>query len=90
MIAMNAATALDKQITTYLVQLNTKQKKAVLTVVKAFVEGPEQEINPWKDADFVAEMDRRMVELERGKVKGRTWDEVKQSARQEVKSKKKK
>ncbi len=86
---MSVATAIDKQINAYLVQLSPKQKKAVLTVVKTFVEEPEEDLSPWKDADFVAEMDRRVAELESGKVKGYSWEEVKQRARQSVKTKKK-
>jgi len=35
---MNATTSLDKEITQYLPQLNVKQKKTVLTVVKTFME----------------------------------------------------
>jgi hypothetical protein len=89
MIAMSAVTAIDKQMTDYLVQLSPKQKKAVLTVVRTFVEEPEQEYSPWKDAGFLAEMDKRIEELESGKVKGSSWGEVKQRARQSVKMKKK-
>jgi len=87
---MSAATILDKQINNYLVQLNTKQKKAVLTVVKTFVEEQEQEYSWWKDADFVGELDRRSAEFRSGKVKGHTWEEVKQKARQSLKPQKKK
>jgi len=87
---MSAATVLDKQINNYLVQLNTKQKKAVLTVVKTFVEYQDQEDSPWKDPAFVGELDRRVVEFRGGKIKGYTWEEVKQKARQSLKSRKKK
>lgn len=90
MIEMSAVTPLDRQISNYLAQLNPRQKKAVLTVVKTFAEERDQEFNPWKDADFVADMDRRMAELESGKVKGYTWDEVKQQARNSIKPKKSK
>jgi len=46
--------------------------------VKIFAEEGDQESDSWEDAGFVAEMDRRMAELEGGKVKGYTWDQVKQ------------
>ncbi len=85
---MGAATAIDKQINEYLVQLSPKQKKAVLTVVKTFVEEPEEDLSPWKDAGFVAEMDKRIAELESGKTQGYNWEEVKQRARQTSKTKK--
>ena len=57
-------------------------------VVKTFAEEQDQESSPWKDAGFVAEMDRRMAEMESGKVKGYTWDEVKHRARNSIKPKK--
>jgi len=38
--------------------------------------------NHWDDKEFVAEMDKRMEELESGKVKGMSWDEVKRQARE--------
>lgn len=87
---MSAVTPLDKQISNYLTQLNSRQKKAVLTVVKTFAEEQDHESSRWKDAGFVAEMDRRMTELESGKVKGYSWDEVRQRARNSVKPKKRK
>lgn len=87
---MSAATVLDKQITNYLVQLNTRQKKAVLTVAKTFAEEQEQEYSPWKEAVFLAEINKRSAELESGKVQGYSWEEVKQKARQSLKPKKKK
>lgn len=84
-----AATTLDKQISNYLTQLNTKQKKAVLTVVKTFAEEQEQQSAPWDDPAFVAEIDRRTEELESGKVKGYTWEEVKAKTQQSLASRKK-
>lgn len=84
---MSEAT-LDKQINNYLAQLNTKQKKAVLTVAKTFAEEREEDSNPWKDEGFVTKLDKRIEELERGEEKGYTWEEVKQRARQSLKAKK--
>lgn len=86
---MSAAKALDQEITSYLVQLSTKQKQAVLTVVKTFA-GEHEEESPWKDKNFIAEMDRRVAELESGKEKGHSWEEVKQRARHSLKSRKRK
>lgn len=86
---MSAATALDREIANYLVQLNTRQKKAVLTVVKTFIEEQEQE-SFWKDKTFVAEMNRRLAELETNKVQGSTWEDVKQKVRKSIKPVKKK
>lgn len=87
---MSAVSPLDRQISNYLTQLNSRQKKAVLTVVKTFAEEQDQDSIPWKNPGFAAEMDRRMAELESGKVKGYTWDEVRQRARNSTKPKKRK
>lgn len=38
---MHSAKVLDKQIAHYLTSLNVKEKRAVLTVVKTFVEGKQ-------------------------------------------------
>jgi len=73
--------SIDKQINNYLAQLNEKQKKAVLTVVKTFAEEQESNLN---ESSFIEEMDKRIEELESGKVAGRTWEEVKQSARKSI------
>lgn len=83
---MGVAT-LDKQITQYLGYLNTEQKRAVLSVVKTFA---HEEDSLWMDKAFVAEMDKRFSELENGKVKGITLDEMETTARKAYKSKQKK
>jgi hypothetical protein len=82
---MSAATKLDKQINDYLIQLNNKQKKAVLTVVKTFAE--EQESDLWEDSAFIAELDRRTAEFETGKVKVLTLNELEARVRKAHKSK---
>lgn len=84
---MQAATLLDKKINTYLTQLNTKQKRALLTVAETFVAEQENE-SRWSSKAFVAEMDKRFAEYESGKVKGITLDEVEKQARISYKNKK--
>lgn len=84
------AVTIVKQINTYLPELNTRQQAAVLTMVKTFAEDQEQAYSPWKEPGFLEELDQRMAELESGKVKGDSWEAVKQKARQSVKAKKKK
>ena len=76
-----ATEALDKQISKYLPELSQKQKLAVLAVVKTFAEENESNL---EDPLFIKEMDRRIEELESGKVKGSTWEAVKQRARQSM------
>ncbi len=80
---MNSVASLDKKIANYVGQLNIKQKKVVLSVAKAFAEeGTNEDL--WEDEDFVKELDRRTQELESGKVKGYSWDEVKKITRQSL------
>jgi putative addiction module component (TIGR02574 family) len=82
---MNAATKLDKQINDYLIQLDNKQKKAVLTLVKTFAEEQENEI--WEDSPFITELDRRTAEYESGKAKVLTLDELEARVRTVYRSK---
>lgn len=79
------ASTLDKQINNYLSQLNPKQKKAVLTVVKTFAEEHESLLDV---PTFVDEMNRRSEELESGKIKGTTWEEVKKKAENSINKRK--
>jgi len=82
---MGVTAKLDKQINNYLGQLNNKQKKAVLTVIKTFAE--EQVENPWEDDAFIAELDRRTAEYEQGKAKVYTLDQLEIIARKAYKTK---
>jgi hypothetical protein len=84
-----AISSLDRQINNYLPQLNTQQKKAVLSVVKSYV-APHQENDPEEDKAYVAEMNRRFKEMEEGKVKLFTLDEAEAHARASYKPKKRK
>jgi len=83
---MSAAKPLVNEITQYLGQLNPQQQKAVLSVVKLFV----QEEDWWNDKTYMTEMDRRFTEMESGKVKGFTLDEAEKKARQTYKKSKRK
>jgi hypothetical protein len=86
---MGVAKKLDQQINDYLGQLNPKQKKAVLTVVKTFAE-EQLESDLWEDKEFVAEMNKRFEEMESGKVRLHTLEEAETYARQSYKNKKRK
>ena len=57
-----AVTALDKKINNYLAVLNTRQKKALLTVARTFA---EEQANDYSDA-FKAELDSRYEEYRNG------------------------
>ena len=83
---MGAVKLLDKEITQYLRQLSIPQKEAVLSVIKTFA----REEAWWNDKAYIAEMDKRFAELESGKVKGITLDELEAGARLSYKNRKQK
>ena len=83
---MGNAKPLVMEITHYLSQLNTAQPKAVLGVVKTFA----KEETWWTDKKYIAEMDRRFAEMETGKLKSLTLDELEARARQSYKKRKRK
>ena len=85
---MGAAKLLDRQINNYLLQLNTRQKKAILSVAKTFIE--EQENDVWGDEEFIAELDRRTTEYESGKAKILSLNELESKVRKAYKAKQKK
>ena len=70
---MNAAASLDKEITHLLPQLNVKQKRTVLTVVKTFMEDQQD----WWDEigeEQQEAIDKALAEIKAGKLT--THDEV--------------
>lgn len=83
---MNAAKPLVNEITQYLQQLNPQQQKAVLGVVKSFV----QEDEWWNDKEYITEIDRRFAEMETEKSNLITLDEAENKARQSYKNMKRK
>ena len=78
------AANIDKQINTYLEQLNPKQKQAVLSVVKTFAENRHED-DLWEDKTFIAELDRRSAEYESGKATVLTLDQLEAGARKSFK-----
>ena len=80
---MAATKLLDKEITHYLGHLSTQQKEVVLRVVKTFA-GEEEPW--WNDKTYTAEMGRRFADLESGKVKGYTLEEMEGGARESYKN----
>ncbi|HEY4290040.1 MAG TPA: hypothetical protein VGN00_23230 [Puia sp.] len=78
---------IDKQINTYLGQLNPKEKEAVLGVVKTFVENRHDD-DLLEGKAFIAELDRRTAEYESGKAKVLTLDQLEAKARRSYKAKK--
>jgi predicted transcriptional regulator len=64
---MGAVKSLDKEIVQYLPQLNIKQKKTVLTVVKTFMEGQEDWWDEISEAQQKA-IDKSLSEMKAGKL----------------------
>ena len=81
---MGAVKLLDKEITQYLGQLSVPQKEVVLSVIKTFA----REEAWWDDKAYMTEMDKRFAEMESGKVKGLTLEELEAGARQSYKNRK--
>lgn len=85
---MGVAKPLVKEINHYLEYLSADQQKVVLGVVKNFVPYEEK---VWQDEKhFEAEMKKRFKDLETGKDKGITFDELRINLRQQYKNRKKK
>jgi len=81
---MSESKKLDKEIESYMAKLTTKQKKAVLEVVKSLVE--EEEVQYANRTTITeAEIERRFEELESGKVKGLTFEELMENVRKKHK-----
>jgi hypothetical protein len=85
-IVMGAVKPLISEITHYLVQLNEQQQKADLGVVKTFAKDEAW----WSDKDYITEMDKRFADMESGKVKGITLNELEVGAKESYKSRKRK
>jgi hypothetical protein len=84
---MTNAKTLDKQISNYLPRLTSRQKQTVLTVVKTFADEEDEMLY---DQSFIDEMDKRFTEMENGKVKTFSLDEVEMLAKSGNRKKKKK
>lgn len=69
---------IKQKLLEYIKQATPEQLEEMLS----FVEEEETEYDvetasaPWDDEEFVKEMDRRVEEIESGKVKGIPWEEV--------------
>jgi len=61
--------------------INTADDKQVKAVYSIFEDQMAVEYDPWEDESFVKEMDQRVKDIESGKDKGVSWDEVKLKAR---------
>ena len=70
---MLATNNIDKKIITLLPALSPQQKKAVLTVVKTFVEAHTE---AWDEDAYREEMEKRCADYENGNLKTFTMQET--------------
>lgn len=64
---MNTAKTLDQEIAQYLPQLNVKQKRTVLTVVKTFMDDQQDWWDEISEEQQIA-IDKSLVEMKAGKL----------------------
>jgi len=83
---MSEANELAEEIVQYLSRLNIKQQRAVLAVVKSYA----MEESKKADKSFREEMQKRLADLESGKVKGLTLQELELGARRSYANRKRK
>jgi putative addiction module component (TIGR02574 family) len=76
-------TKIREQLHQYIDQAEDKKIKAIYTMVEEEI----QTNSIWDDDSFVAELERRVEELESGKAKGLTFDQVVDNARKAFKAK---
>lgn len=77
---MNAANIRQK-LFDYICYADDKKLKAIYTMVEGEI---REKADHWSDKDFLSEIDKRFADLESGKIQGRTWEEVKDTARQSI------
>ena len=62
------ASVLDKELSSYLKQLNEREKKSVLLMLKTFLQGRHEESGRISIEDYNREIDEAIAEAERGEV----------------------
>jgi hypothetical protein len=83
---MGAVKQRIKEITHYLGKMSDENQEVVLKVVRSIAW--EEEAWP-DDKSYIAEMNKRFTELETGKVKGLSFEELATKTRQAYKKRKK-
>jgi len=75
---------LKQKLHDYIDNAEQKKLKAIYTMVESDIDDTYEK---WNDEAFIKEMDKRINDLETGKVKGYTWEEVQQRTRKILKNK---
>jgi len=70
---MSTAT-IRERLFEYIRFADDKKVRAIYTMVEDDI---IERLDLWEDKDFLKELDRRIGEIETGKVTGSTWEEVK-------------
>lgn len=70
---MSTAT-IRERLFEYIRFADDKKVRAIYTMVEDDI---IERLDLWEDKDFLKELDRRIKEIETGKVTGSTWEEVK-------------
>jgi hypothetical protein len=71
-------TTIREKLYDYIRFADDKKVKAIYTIVESEIAAME---SPWEDPAFLVELDHRVTEFERGKVKGASWEEIKAKAK---------